>query len=98
MIQKTKKAKEQISFDKWLIISFILAAILAIVYIIFKYPLSGVADQGDFDRVMFGLSVLDSDVSNPDFVRFYKYIVTDYSINLNFASSLLIFSGSTINY
>ena len=98
MVHKTEKAKEKDNFDKWLIILFVLAAISVIAYIIFKYPLSGVADQGDFDRVMFGLSVLDSDANNPDFVRFYKYIVTDYSINLNLASILLIFSGSTINY
>ena len=78
------KFKENIKNNKYkLFLSlFSILAFSIIVYIIFKSPVQGVADQGDFDRVMSpaGLSLLDSDKSNPDFIRFYKYTVTDYKI------------------
>lgn len=68
---------------KLISLCFIIFAISIFAWILFINPKLGVADQGDFDRVMnaVGLSLLDSDKNNPDFVRFYKYIVTDYKIN-----------------
>jgi len=81
------KFKENIknNKDKLFLSLFIMLAFSIIIYIIFKSPVQGVADQGDFDRVMspVGLSLLDSDKGNPDFNRFYKYIVTDYKITGN---------------
>lgn len=81
------------------ILLFIIIAVITTVGIIFIYPQVGVADQGDFDRVMAssGLSLLDSDNSNPNFIRFYKYIVTDYKISgLN--NPLVLFISSSISY
>ena len=51
--------------------------------VLFIKPQVGIADQGDFNRIMTisGLSLLDSDTSNPNFIRFYDYIVTDYKIS-----------------
>lgn len=93
-----EEIRNKVNFNRYFMISFIILAIGIIGYVIFKYPQSGIADQGDFDRVMFGLSLLDSDSSNPDFVRFYKYIVTDYQINTTIISNILSICGSTINY
>jgi hypothetical protein len=61
---------------------FILLAAVIVFYVLFTYPYPGVADQGDFDRVMSvsGLSVRPEDSSNPNFKRFFDYLVTDYSI------------------
>lgn len=60
-----------------------LTAILIVIRVLFIEPEVGVADQGDFDRIMHisGLSLLDSDENDPNFVRFYKYIVPEYQIN-----------------
>lgn len=62
---------------------FILLATAIVFYVLFTYPYPGVADQGDFDRVIkvSGLSVRPEDKSNPNFKRFFDYLVTDYSIN-----------------
>lgn len=88
------------NFTKYIIGLFVIVSICLIYYILFKHPTLGVADQGDFDRVMSssGLSLLDSDKSNPNFKRFYQYIVTDYKINLsrvNLASAIV---GSSMGY
>ena len=71
------------NYIKSISLCFIILAILIFTWILFVNPKLGVADQGDFDRVMnaVGLSLLDSDTNNPDFVRFYKYIITEYKIN-----------------
>lgn len=63
-------------------ILFSILSILITIGVLFIPPQAGIADQGDFDRVMSvsGLSLLDSDISNPNFIRFYDYIVTDYKI------------------
>lgn len=96
------KFKENIknNKDKLFLSLFIMLAFSIIIYIIFKSPVQGVADQGDFDRVMspVGLSLLDSDKYNPDFNRFYKYIVTDYKITGNIVNVLLTIVGSSIGY
>ena len=70
-------------YQKAIRISFLILASLIFIWILFlPFPL-GVADQGDFDRIMgsSGLSLLDSDSKNPDFIRFLKFIVTDYKIS-----------------
>ena len=96
------KIKENIKNNKYkLFLSlFSVLAFLIIVYIIFRSPVQGVADQGDFDRVMSpaGLSLLDSDKSNPDFIRFYKYTVTDYKITANILNVFMTIIGSSIGY
>lgn len=84
---------------KYILGIFVILSISLIAYILFKYPQMGVADQGDFDRVMSasGLSLLDSDKANPDFKRFYQYIVTDYKININIINLLnTIFNSSMV--
>lgn len=64
-------------------IGFTILAIMITIGVLFINPQVGVADQGDFNRIMTvsGLSLLDSDKSNPNFIRFYDYIVTDYKIS-----------------
>ncbi|MBY6914840.1 hypothetical protein FDB42_01790 [Clostridium botulinum] len=77
------KFKSKSNLNRFLFLTFIIASLSIISFILFKYPHMGVADQGDFDRVMnaSGISLLDSDKNNPNFVRFYNYIVTDYTIS-----------------
>ncbi|MCE5220990.1 MAG: hypothetical protein LLF98_06935 [Clostridium sp.] len=62
---------------------FTILAIIITIRVLFITPSVGIADQGDFNRIMTisGLSLLDSDTSNPNFIRFYNYIVTDYKIS-----------------
>lgn len=75
--------KSSKNYSKLLKISFLALACLIFIYVIFIPFTVGVSDQGDFDRIMgpTGLSLLDSDKNNPEFVRFYKYIITGYKIN-----------------
>ena len=70
---------------KYLWVIFGLLTLTIIAYVLFQYPQPGVADQGDFDRVMFvsGLELKAEDVNNPNFVRFLDYTVTDYKISEN---------------
>ncbi|MCR4944967.1 MAG: hypothetical protein K5986_11130 [Clostridium sp.] len=93
--ENIKKNKGKLSLSL-----FIILAVSIVVYVIFKSPIQGVADQGDFDRVMSaaGLSLLDSDTANPDFVRFYDYIVTDYKISPNIFTVFTTIAGSSIGY
>lgn len=78
---------------------FVLIAFIIICGILFISPMVGVADQGDFDRVMgkSSLSLLDSDLNNPNFNRFYDYIVTDYQINYGLNTLLFPF-GTSMGY
>lgn len=96
----TLKEKLQTYFKKNLTICFTVLAIAIVVVVLFKYPNPGVADQGDFDRVMFssGLNLLDSDLNNPDFMRFYNYSVTDYKISSNIVNFSLTLIGSSLGY
>ena len=77
------------------------AVVSAIIFlgILFISPNVGVADQGDFDRVMgkSSLALLDSDRNNPNFNRFYNYIVTDYKIQYDYSTLLFPF-GSSMGY
>jgi hypothetical protein len=72
------KLKE--NFKKNLLIAFCILAVCLVGYVLFQYPQPGVADQGDFDRVMgaTGLKLTDENINNPNFNRFFNYIVTDY--------------------
>ncbi|WP_026885254.1 membrane protein [Clostridium beijerinckii] len=61
---------------------FALFAIFITIGVLFIKPQVGVADQGDFYRILniSGLSLLDSDISNPNSVGYYDFIVSDYKI------------------
>ena len=61
------------------------------IYVLFLYPQPGVADQGDFDRVMnvSGLKVEPQFASGSDSPRFLKYTITDYDIAAINPSQLL---------
>lgn len=74
--------KFKINFRKCMLLAFSFVAISIIIYVIFSYPQAGVADQGDFDRVMSvsRLRVMDKDIQDHSFKRFFDYIVTDYKI------------------
>ncbi len=60
----------------------LLGAIAIIGYVLFQPPQPGVADQGDFDRVMSvsGLQLRTQDLDDPDFDRFLDYTVSSYEI------------------
>jgi len=62
---------------------FTIFAIMITIGVLFISPQVGVADQGDFNRIMSvsGLSLLASYINNPNFTRFYNYIITDYKIS-----------------
>src|SRR5476649_625022 len=80
-------------------IYFIIFAILITIGILFIKPEVGIADQADFDRIMTlsGLSLLDPDINNPNFIIFYNYIVTDYSIShIDDISKTIV--GSSLGY
>lgn len=80
-------------------ILFTILAILITIGVLFIPPQAGIADQGDFDRVMSisGLSLSDSYINNPDFTRFYNYIVTDYKIT-DLDDTFKIFTSSSLTY
>ncbi len=91
---KTKK-----NLTSYYTILFFILAIGIIIGVLFVQPQVGVADQGDFNRIMSisGLSLLDSDANNPNFIRFMKYIVTDYQItSINNLTSTIL--GSSLGY
>jgi len=94
------KEKIKCSYRKLFTIGLIVIAALIIALVLFRFPQPGVADQGDFDRVMVpaGLTLQDEDKSNPDFIRFYDYTVTDYQIKTNMITGLLTIIGSSIGY
>ncbi|NKF08795.1 hypothetical protein J1C67_07110 [Clostridium gasigenes] len=78
-------------------ILFLILALIIIKYVLFSYPQPGVADQGDFQRVMSegGIGLINEDIINLDFKRFNEYTVTDYSIKDN---GFIKFESSTIGY
>lgn len=71
------------SFMIYLLLCFAALSICLIIYVLFRYPEPGVADQGDFDRVMSisGLELTDENRQDPNFNRFYDYIVPSYKIS-----------------
>lgn len=80
-------------------ILFTILAILITIGVLFIPPQAGIADQGDFDRVMSisGLSLSDSYLNTSDFTRFYNYIVTDYKIT-DLDGTFRIFTSSSLTY
>ncbi|MEQ8200940.1 MAG: hypothetical protein ABRQ24_05930 [Syntrophomonadaceae bacterium] len=64
----------------WLILA--LLALNMAAFVLVQEPRPGVADQGDFDRVMnvSGLELPARDADDGEFVRFLDYPVTDYHI------------------
>ena len=78
---------------------FTILAIAITIGVLFIKPQVGVADQGDFNRIMTvsGLSLLDSDINNPNFIRFYDYIVTDYKIS-HIDNIFTTIVGSSLGY
>lgn len=99
MIKFKDKLKKKYPF--YMGILFIVLAVIILKYVLFSYPQPGVADQGDFDRVMSagGITLKNSDVMNPDFKRFYEYTVTDYAIKDNmFIQFFITLVSSSIGY
>ena len=86
---------------KYIILFSIIIAIVVLSYVLFKKPMPGVADQGDFDRVMCesGLELLPEYISDNTFNRFYNYTISDYKIT-SFDSLKLynIIGKSTLSY
>jgi hypothetical protein len=83
----------------WL--AFGLLALAIISYVLFQYPQPGIADQGDFDRIMnvSGLRVPLDNLNDPNFVRFLKYPVTDYQIyNLNILNLVNRWKTTSLTY
>ena len=65
----------------WVIFGLLALGIVA--YVLFQFPQPGVADQGDFARVMnvSGLKYKAENVNDPNFVRVGEYTVTDFKIS-----------------
>lgn len=95
------KDKLKKGYPYYLGILFIILAVVIIKFVLFTNPQPGVADQGDFDRVMSagGIALQNSDLMNPEFKRFYEYIVTDYAIKDNmFFQFFITLVSSSIGY
>ena len=94
------KEKIKCKNRKFFYLGFIVIAALIIALVLFRFPQPGVADQGDFDRVMTssGLTLLEEDKINPDFNRFYNYTVTNYQIKTNLITGVLTIVGSSMGY
>lgn len=97
------KIKEKVKkgYAFYLGIIFVILAVVIIKLVLFTNPQPGVADQGDFDRVMSagGIVLQNSDVMNPEFKRFYEYTVTDYAIKDNmFFQFFITLVSSSIGY
>ncbi|MBL4934072.1 hypothetical protein [Clostridium paridis] len=93
--------KLKMNVTKLLLITFIVLALGIITFVLFKYPEAGVADQGDFDRVMSvsGLQLPSKYFMDPSFERFYKYPVTDYKIApFTLTRILIIFISTSMSY
>lgn len=68
---------------KYLWLVFGLAALTITAHVLFQPPQPGLADQGDFDRIMFvsGIELTPEELNDPGFVRFLDYPVTEYKIS-----------------
>lgn len=75
------KLKE--NFNKYLLILFFIIAISIILYVLFKFPKPGVADQGDFNRVMVvsGLQLTNNYTNCTTFDKFYNFKISQYKIS-----------------
>jgi len=91
------KSGENIIRPLW--VTFGLLTLVIIAYVLFQYPQPGVADQGDFDRVMFvsGLELKAEYINNPN--RFLDYTVTNYKISeVSLLSPLSRLKATSISY
>ncbi len=79
----------------WMFMGLLALGIVA--YVLFKFPQPGVADQGDFTRVMCvsGLELKAENRDDPNFVRFLDYTVTDYQISETTGWHLLARAGAS---
>lgn len=75
------KLKE--NFTKYLLVLFLIIAIGITLYVLFKFPRPGVADQGDFGRVMTisGLSLTENYKNISSFDRFYNFQIPEFKIS-----------------
>lgn len=83
----------------WL--GFGLAALAIAAWVLFQPPQPGLADQGDFDRIMFvsGIELTPENLNDPGFVRFLDYPVTEYRISeLNPLRLLAMLAGTSMAY
>lgn len=85
MFEKNKKAKN----TKYVIGGFVALAAIIVMFVLFKFPQPGVANQGDFYRVMgpAGIAYTDAYINNPNLQKFFYYTITDYK---------MVFSGNVI--
>lgn len=82
-------------------LALVLLALAVIYYVLFQYPQPGIADQGDFDRVMnvSGLRLPLDNINDSNFVRFLDYPVTDYQIyNLNTGSIITRLTATSMTF
>ncbi|MEQ8176109.1 MAG: hypothetical protein ABRQ26_13700, partial [Syntrophomonadaceae bacterium] len=93
------QSEEGISKYLWLV--FGLAALAIAAYVLFQLPQPGLADQGDFDRIMFvaGIEPTPENLNAPDSVRFLDYPVTEYKISEpNPLRLLAMLAGTSMAY
>jgi hypothetical protein len=74
--------KQRDNHIKFILTGFCSFAAFIIIHVLFTYPYPGVADQGDFDRVMIasGLELAERYRADANFSRFFNYLVTDYKL------------------
>lgn len=86
---------------KYLGLVFGLAGFAIAAYVLFQPPWPGLADQGDFDRIMFaaGIEPTPQNLNAPDSVRFLNYPVTEYKISEpNPLRLLAMLAGTSMAY
>ncbi|WP_291651470.1 hypothetical protein [Clostridium sp.] len=85
----------------YIILVLIIISIFILCYVLYKKPIPGVADQGDFDRIMYesGLELFNENKVENGFNRFYDYIVTNYKIsNIDTDNENNTFIKSSLSY
>lgn len=88
------------NFQKKFNLIVLLSALSIIFFVIFSPPMPGVADQGDFGRVInvTGLGDAVIDQSNSE-ARWFKYVITEYRITpLNFRRLIGILPTTSMIY
>lgn len=67
-------------FEK-LSLLFAAIAVIIVIFVLFKSPMPGVADQGDFQRVMDVTGLDEIERNTPEFdSHWYKYVTTEYKL------------------
>jgi len=87
-MDKVKMTKYRLS--PYFLVIAVITGMLIIALVLYQNPQPGVADQGDFDRVMnvAGLELKPEHINDSGFDRFLHYPVTQYKISDLSASSL----------